>query len=42
MNVDERRGIKQIGFEVPITFATELDELAKKQVKPKTSSSWKR
>lgn len=27
---DERRGIKQIGFKVPITCANELDELAKK------------
>lgn len=32
---DERRGIKQIGFKVPITCANELDELAKKTGKTK-------
>lgn len=32
---DAKRGVKQIGFKVPMTFADELDELAKKTGKTK-------
>lgn len=32
---DARRGVKHIGFKVPIEFANELDELAKQTGKTK-------
>lgn len=32
---DERRGVKQIGFKVPIEFTERLDELAKQTGKTK-------